>query len=613
MTEKADRRVMMQPCKAQETSAPISSSKVEVQKAFPIKREEVLKWNGWGYRDSGFVVNDKGNIEFTGKGRYTLSGTELHKFKPYLEETFNFDTTLKTFSQPPPDLSAVPKIVPHRLFVDAVRPHCVKISEDSMDRLVHSHGHTCHELFSLRTGNFGRFPDYVVWPGSHSDVEKIVSLAVKHNVCVIPFGGGTNVSGALECPEEERRTIVSLDMTQMDKILWIDEENLTVHVEAGIVGQDLERQLTERGFCTGHEPDSQEFSTVGGWVATRSSGMKKNVYGNIEDLVVRMRMVTPQGTIEKSSQGPRTSIGPDIHHFILGSEGILGVITEVTMKIRPLPEMRKYGSVVFANFESGVGFVREVAKQRCAPASIRLMDNDQFLLGQAMSPASSLWKSFTDKLKLVYLTRFKGYEVDKIAACTLLLEGTAAEVSTQEQRLYSIAAKYGGIPGGEENGKKGYMLTFVIAYIRDMGFDYSFLGESFETSVPWDRVINLRRNVIDRIKRECERLGVRASPIISARVTQTYDAGACMYFYFGFKYAGLGDPVHVYEQIEAAARDEILAGGGSLSHHHGVGKIRKRWLKDSLSDTGVKMLEAVKKELDPQNIFGCRNLLQSKL
>lgn len=171
------------------------------------------------------------------------------------------------------------------------------------------------------------------------------------------------MSYGLMCPADETRTIISLDTSQMNRILWVDENNLTAHVEAGITGQDLERQLKESGYCTGHEPDSLEFSTVGGWISTRASGMKKNIYGNIEDLVVHMKMVTPRGVIEKSSQGPRMSTGPDIHHFIMGSEGTLGVITEATIKIRPTPEYQKYGSVAFPNFEQGVACLREIAKQ----------------------------------------------------------------------------------------------------------------------------------------------------------------------------------------------------------------------------------------------------------
>uniref|UniRef100_A0A6M2D8S1 Alkylglycerone-phosphate synthase n=2 Tax=Rhipicephalus TaxID=34630 RepID=A0A6M2D8S1_RHIMP len=155
---------------------------------------------------------------------------------------------------------------------------------------------------------------------------------------------------------------------------------------------------------------------------------------------------------------------------------------------------------------------------------------------------------------------------------------------------------------------RGYMLTFVIAYIRDLGLDFSVVAESFETSVPWDRVVDLCRNVKDVIMRETRNHGVSLPPLVSCRVTQTYDAGACVYFYFAFNYSGVADPVHAYEEIEAAARDEILACGGSISHHHGVGKIRKRWLEQTISSTGLQMLRAVKQSVDPQNIFANGNL-----
>jgi alkyldihydroxyacetonephosphate synthase len=291
---------------------------------------------------------------------------------------------------------------------------------------------------------------------------------------------------------------------------------------------------------------------------------------------------------------------------------MLGFITEVTMRIRPLPEVRRYGSIVFHSFELGVQFMREVARQRCAPASIRLMDNSQFQLGQVMKPAPSVFTAFTDSLKKLYVTKFKGFDVDEMAACTLLFEGSAAEVGMQERKVYDIASKFGGLPGGEENGRRGYQMTFAIAYIRDLAFDYCYLAESFETSVPWSRVLELCRNVTDRVCRECERHGVNTvkyEPLICARVTQTYDAGACVYFYLAFNYTGVSNPIESFDAIEGAAREEILASGGSLSHHHGVGKLRKRWMNNALGSVGVDMLKAVKTNVDPQNIFGCGNLL----
>jgi len=212
-------------------------------------------------------------------------------------------------------------------------------------------------------------------------------------------------------------------------------------------------------------------------------------------------------------------------------------------------------------------------------------------------------------LKKLYITKIKGFDLHKISVATLLFEGTKDEVNAREKKVYEIGAKFGGMPGGEENGQRGYMLTYVIAYIRDFGFDYHVVAESFETSVPWDRVLDLCRNTKDRIVRECKERGVQYPPFATCRVTQTYDAGACVYFYFAFNYRGVANPVQLYEEIENCARDEIIANGGSISHHHGIGKIRKQFLETTVSSAGLGLMRAVKDYIDPKNIFGNGNLM----
>jgi alkyldihydroxyacetonephosphate synthase len=299
--------------------------------------------------------------------------------------------------------------------------------------------------------------------------------------------------------------------------------------------------------------------------------------------------------------------------FSFGAVGTLGVVTEVTLRIQPLPEYITYGSVVFPNFESGVECLREIAKLRCAPASIRLMDNEQFKFGQTLKPQSgSFFQSLVDGIKTVYVTRFKGFDPNTLCVATLLFQGTRESVENQEKLVYAIAKKHGGLSAGAENGRRGYMLTFVIAYLRDLGFDYSFIAESFETCVPWDRVATLCRNTKAAIYKKCKDVGIQYKPLVTCRVTQTYDTGACVYFYFGFNYHGLPDPLALYQEIEDGARDEVLANGGSLSHHHGVGKLRKKWLPATVSAVGIEVMRGIKKSLDPNNTFGSGNLI-SKL
>uniref|UniRef100_A0A1I8GBL3 Alkylglycerone-phosphate synthase n=2 Tax=Macrostomum lignano TaxID=282301 RepID=A0A1I8GBL3_9PLAT len=581
-----------------------------VRSVIPKHRQDLLKWNGWGYQDSQFAVTNQRTLTFTGQ-RYQLSGSEMPALVEWMEKALGASIDQRSpakFTRPE---NIPPPVQVNADFMSAIRQLGLSHSDAGPDRLFRGHGHTLEEMFTLREGMFPRLPDLVVWPTSHREVVELVNLANRCGVVLIPFGGGTSVTGALLCPPGERRMIVSLDTSQMNRILWLDERNLIGRFEAGIIGQDLEARLAELGYCIGHEPDSLEFSSLGGWVATRASGMKKNVYGNIEDLLVHVTFVTPTGVIEKSCAAPRVSVGPDVHHLIMGSEGSLGVVTEVTLKIRPLPQTRRYGSLVFADFASGVRCLRELALRRCAPASVRLMDNEQFQFGHALRPAASGWTTaFVDAVKRFYVTRVRGFKPDELAVATLLYEGTPEEVAQQEALVNSIAANHGGISGGEENGRRGYMLTFVIAYLRDLGLDYYCVGESFETSVPWDRVLDLCRNVKLRIKEECRSRGVTQPVLSTCRVTQTYDAGACVYFYFAYNYRGLPDPVHLYEEVENAARDEILANGGSLSHHHGVGKIRQRWYSRSVSEPAVAAVRAVKSRLDPNNVFACANLFE---
>jgi len=347
---------------------------------------------------------------------------------------------------------------------------------------------------------------------------------------------------------------------------------------------------------------------MGGWVATRASGMKKNVYGNIEDILLSATLVTPVGTIVRPCQAPRISTGPDTNQMIMGSEGMFGVITEATVKIRPLPEASVYGSVVFPTFVAGVEFMKELSYKRCAPASVRLVDNEQFQFAQALKPMSSSLHHVLDMFKKWYVTSYRGFSVDEICAATLLFVGTKAQVAAQQTQVYAIAAKFGGLPGGAENGKRGYLLTFLIAYLRDYAYDHFYLSESFETSVNTKDVLTLCEKVKERIRKAAAARGiVHPPPFVSCRVTQVYDTGFAVYFYFGFLFTGVKDPLEAFCQIEIEARDEILQLGGSLSHHHGVGKLRSYAMKEAVGN-GILMLKGLKKSLDPKNVFASKNM-----
>jgi len=302
--------------------------------------------------------------------------------------------------------------------------------------------------------------------------------------------------------------------------------------------------------------------------------------------------------------------GPDLHHVILGSEGTYGVVTEAVVRVCEKPPFSQYGSIIFPNLELGVNFMYEVAMKKCAPVSIRLVDNVQFQFGQALKPGKEGWLiPIMDKIKKWYVLNRLKFNANNMVAATLTFEGSKEEALAQEKKIYDIAHKYGGVKGGEENGRSGYFLTYMIAYLRDFGFEYSFIAESFETSSPWDSVVPICHNVRNRILESAKEKGIPTPPLVSCRVTQTYDTGACIYFYFGFVWKGVKDPVATFSQMEHEARDEILKVGGSISHHHGIGKLRKHWLPETVSHTGVTVLRGLKQTIDPKNIFAANNII----
>jgi alkyldihydroxyacetonephosphate synthase len=559
-------------------------------------------------------MDTKGDC-FVSGNRYVLSSTFIPAFRPWIEKFCGLDVKFESPAQTFADMQKKidrPKL--HQPFLDALQqagnPYKFLVTDDEC-RLLHGHGHSGQEIYQLRYGKFKRIPDLVIYPGEHSHVEKIVKLAndFAEHVCIIPYGGGTTVAQDLMCPENEHRTIISLDMQEMNRILKIDFDSNLAWIEAGVIGSDLQEKLSKEGLTLGHEPDSFEFSTLGGWVATRASGMKKNVYGNIEDIVVNTKFVTPKGTIQLGSDTPRRSTGPDMNEIIIGSEGTFGVVTEVAVRVRKAPACQVYGSVVFPDFESGVACMHEVANRRVAPASIRLIDNSQFQFGQSMkSFDDSHVHAIGDWFKKIYVTKVCGFDPEQMVVTSLLFEGSEDEVANQQKIIYSIAAKYGGVKAGPENGLRAYLLTYVIAYLRDYGYQFYFMAESFETSVPWTQVLPLCNNVKKRIYESAKQKGVKGTPWVSARVTQSYDTGAAVYFYFGFLFRDLDDPIRVFSEVEAEARDEIMDNGGSLSHHHGVGKLRATWMERAVSRPGIELLKGIKKQMDPNNIFASGNM-----
>jgi alkyldihydroxyacetonephosphate synthase len=575
----------------------------------PIKitADETESFDNWGFRDTRFAINENGVATILGD-RYELSGKELSRLLPWIRETLEIELDPKDVHQTSYP-TEIPASVEDPAFSAELKTFIgdPQIETSGEVRLRHGHGHTQEEMFAIKHKRLGRIPDMVIYPEDESQVAQLIEAAKNHDAVLIPFGGGTNVTDALRCSDNEKRVIVSVDMRRMDRVRWIDPENMMACIEAGAVGRHIMEQLAKYGYSMGHEPDSVEFSTLGGWIATNASGMKKNKYGNIEDIVIDVTVATADGKLERATPAPRESVGSDLRRLIFGSEGTLGIITSAIVKLFPLPEAQEYGSVLFPTYEDGYAFMHELAHTSTPPASVRLVDNLQFQFGLALKPASTGLKVWKSQFEKFFVTKIKGFDPFKMVALTLVFEGTKAEVGQQESDVYRIAKKHGGMKAGGENGRRGYQLTYSIAYIRDFLMNYYIIAESFETSCSWSDALKICENVKRVLKEEYERRGLPGKPFVTSRITQVYRTGVAIYFYFGFYYKGVENPSKVYLDLENIARAEILRSGGSLSHHHGVGKIRKAFLPDVMSETALNLKRQVKNSFDPKNIFASGN------
>jgi alkyldihydroxyacetonephosphate synthase len=567
----------------------------------------------WGFSDSRFVVltgDDDSHFVTLDGSRYSLKGKRLVMLLSFIEAELGL--TIDPLMEAFPSTAAVasPSAFSNE-DISLLKAVVHEVSTTTVERIRHGSGHCQEDIFLIRSGASMRVPDAVVWPESDDELAVIVKLAKEQQWCLIPFGGGTNVSKATRCPsvEVEPRPIISLDMRKMNKVLYVDEENGLAHVQAGITGLQLEQEMGSRGYTVGHEPDSIEFSTLGGWIATKASGMKRNKYGNIEDIVKGVTVVGPNGTLhhgdERSAWG-RESCGIDVCSLFLGSEGCLGVIASAVVRIWPVAPVKAYDGILFSDFAEGLRFVRMLTDHGngMMPVSVRLLDNEHFRLGLALRPEGG--GSVASLANALYRW-WNHIDPARVVCVTIMYEGTQRQVYLQKEFVSRVSARCGGNHLGAHAGKAGYDLTFMIAYLRDFAMTYHLLGESFETFVPWSKVSDVISATKARIRKEHSDRCLPGKPFIGCRVTQLYHEGACVYFYFCMSFDSVPNASTVYSDIEHAARSTILSNGGSLSHHHGIGKARSRFLQCIDSEPLRLAIQSIKQGIDPDNVFGARN------
>ena len=468
------------------------------------------------------------------------------------------------------------------------------VSQRHTDRLRHAAGKHTPDLIRQRAGRPLAAPDAVVRPASAAAIPQILAACVAHDIAVVPFGGGTSVVGGVAPLRGAHAAVIALDLTSLDALLELRETDRTATFEAGIRGPALERALAARGFTLGHLPQSHQQATLGGYVATRSAGQASTGYGAIADLVTALRIETPSGPLVLGGRGPASAAGPDLRQLVIGSEGTLGVITEVTVAIRPRPTRRAYGSWAFPSFAAGAEAVRALTQdggRGDLPEVCRLSDEEETELTLAQSSGAATHA----------LRRWLG--VRGIHTPALLLgvwEGSDGRVRRRRSRAAKILRSHGGVPTTGIPAAAWDTGRFSAPRLRDELLAVGVCVDTLETAARWSRLDDTHRAVATAI-REALACGKDLPCAVQGHVSHVYRDGASLYF--TFIAAAEADPIAQYERVKRAANAAILAQGATITHHHAVGTEHAELLPDEVGPLGVRLITAMRAEVDPTGIM----------
>ncbi len=539
-----------------------------------------MKWWGWGREDVSFTHEDKPD------------------FGPFLQRTIGLDVTRP--GVPPAvfaDLGAPePSLAADLLAALEAAVGPGHVSTDPLDRVQHARGKSLRDLVRHRRGDVGRLPDVVVRPGSEEEVTGLMAAALHADAVVIAFGGGSSISGSLEAALTETRTVISVDLGRLDRVLAVDDTSRLARVQAGVFGPHLERQLGALGWTAGHYPDSFTHSTLGGWIATRSSGMQSDRYGDVADLTRGLRMVAPSGLLVTRPL-PATSTGPSVREMVLGSEGRLGIITEATVQVRRVPAERKILGYVFPTWADGVAAMRNIAASEAAPSVTRVSDAAETQFSFATRKAPTLRDRVQSKALMTFLEKRRGFDLDRLCLSFVGYEGSGRHVAGQRRLVGRIVARHGGLCIGSGPGALYDQKKFDTPYIRDFLLEHGALADVSETAAPWGALPDLYDNVRTAAHGAFGDLGVRG--YVMCHLSHSYHAGACLYFTFAFVPPGTRDALESYDTVKGAIQQAFVDSGGTLSHHHAVGTEHARWLEQDISAPGVKLVRALLEGTDP--------------
>ena len=540
-----------------------------------------LKWWGWGLEEESYSLPDS------------------ESFWSFLEHTLG---PLQQSSRPA-SLDDIPlppsRLTPADLLILREINGDDGVTTDAPDRLIHALGKSYVDLLQIRQGQIKAAPDGVVFPELEAQILALLELAADRSWIVIPFGGGTSVVGGVE-PPADGHPVLTLDLRRMDRVLRIDATSHTARIQAGIRGPELEAELNAAGFTLGHFPQSFEFSTLGGWIATRSAGQNSTKYGKIEHMVVSLRVVTPTGMLDFPVV-PADAVGPSLLQCLIGSEGTLGVITEAVVRLHPLPQNRAFATYLFPDFITGLAAVRDMLQGGLRPAVVRLSDPDEtamaLLLGRSPPP------SFKERLGHWYI-RSRGFDLENGALLILIFEGTPGLVAVARREARRFLRK--GLSLGSQPARMWMKSRFHHPYLRDDLLDRGVMVDTLETAATWETLPTLYEAVRQALSASI--LKTAPSALVLIHLSHAYPDGASLYFTFMAKQQ-TGRELEQWQMVKVAATEAILENGGALSHHHGIGSMHKPWMLSYLGPQGLAFLDQLKYKVDPKNILNPGKLI----
>lgn len=513
------------------------------------------KFWGWGHEDEGAAPE---HVAFAKAGLEAMLEVQLSRAEPPTEE----QVAIRDARVSPP----------------ASLAHLFDLSKNA--RLVHALGRSFLDVSRALRGRFAWPPDLVATPRTTEDVARLLDFAGDQAIAVVPFGGGTSVHGGVE-PRDLETPSMSLDLRGLAGVVEVDERSLLARVRAGTLGPDLERELKERGLSLRHFPQSFEMSTLGGWIATRAGGHFATGPTHIDDLVAGMEVLTPRGRIETRTL-PGSGAGPDPNRSFIGSEGTLGVITEATMRIFRRPTARFSATVRFATMSAGLEALRAIVQAGFQPTNARLVDELEAMLSGAGGPDACL-----------LLLAYESVEQDLLPSLAAVTEIARAHGGEIPDGLRSSLKDVSGRSASADTYKAAF---FRAPYLRDELALMGVFAETYETAAPWSRIEELDA----RIREGVSALGI-GKHVLARRITHAYRDGCAPYYTVLCKNAD--DPERLWFDLKSVITDAMLAAGGTVTHHHAVGRdLTSAWRRE-VPELHREALRAMKTALDPRGLM----------